>query len=362
MRELDENSRGKTDIIMKKKYKNYLSKSSSKRFGFTSILILLTSIFTVFFTACERNDMYSFAKNEKEKTYYAAGLNGTLFKTDDITSGIWENLTNTTLPFSSIISVSSKLVVSGGSYPPSNSGFIKSSNDGSIWIDNITPGSAYFLRGLLAAPSLFLAYGDDSGAKQVWFSSDGFNWTQSAAIPNGTYNATFNLQGAAYGNGYYIIAGGFNTNGEIIRSSNGSAWTVVSPSCQYLNGAAYSPAYNRFVAVGRVASLGTIIYSNDSGTTWIDTSIGSFDHNSVAYGNGIFVAVGASGQIYSSADGITWTAQSSGTSAALLKVFFLKDRFFALGTSGTIISSTNAIQWINISPGGVNSLNSITFI
>lgn len=347
---------------MIKKYKNHLIKSSSKNFKFTAILILLTCISAVSFTACERNDMFSFAKKGKEKIYYAAGLNGTLFKTDDITSGIWENLTNTTLPFSSIITVSSKLVVSGGSYPPSNSGFIKSSNDGSTWIDHITPGSAYYLRGLLTTPALFLAYGDDSGVRQVWFSSDGFNWTQSAAIPSGTYNTNFNLQGAAYGNGYYIIAGGFSANGEIIRSSNGSAWTVVSPNCEYLNGAAYSPANNRFVAVGRVATLGTIIYSNDSGTTWTDASIGSFDHNSVAYGNGIFVAVGASGQIYSSADGITWTAQSSGTSATLLKVFFLKDKFFALGASGTILSSSNAIQWINISPGGVNSLNSITFL
>ena len=138
---IGEKSLKKTDIIMIKKYKNHLIKSSSKRFRFTSILILLTSIFAVFFTACERNDMYNFAKNGKEKIYYAAGLNGTLFKTDDITSGTWENLTNTTLPFSSIITVSSKLVVSGGSYPPSNSGFIKSSNDGSIWIDHIAPGS-----------------------------------------------------------------------------------------------------------------------------------------------------------------------------------------------------------------------------
>lgn len=344
--------------MIKKNQKHFI-KSSSKGFNFK---ILLLFAFAVSFAACERNDMYSFAKNKGETIYYAAGLNGTLFKTDDITSGTWENLTNTTLPFSCIITVSSKLVVSGGSYPPSNSGFIKSSNDGSNWIEQITPGTAYYLRGLLAAPSLFLAYGDDSGAKQVWLSLDGFNWTQSAAIPNGTYNANFNLQGAAYGNGYYIIAGGFSSNGEIIRSSDGSAWTVVSPSCQYLNGAAYSPIYNRFVAVGRVASLGTILYSNDSGTTWTDSSIGSFDHNSVAYGNGIFVAVGASGQIYSSADGITWIAQPSGTSAGLLKVVFLKKMFFAIGTSGTIISSSNAVQWNNISPGGTNSLNSITFI
>jgi len=39
--------------------------------------------------------------------------------------------------------------------------------------------------------------------------------------------------------------------------------------------------------------------------------------NGVTYGNGAFIAVGAGGTILTSADGITWTSNTSGTAKSL---------------------------------------------
>ena len=54
---------------------------------------------------------------------------------------------------------------------------------------------------------------------------------------------------------------------------------------------------------------------------------------------GIFVAVGASGTILTSPDGITWTARTSGTTNILYGVTWSGTQFVAVGGSGTIVTS-----------------------
>ena len=59
---------------------------------------------------------------------------------------------------------------------------------------------------------------------------------------------------------------------------------------------------------------------------------------SITYGNGMFVAVGASGSIVTSTDGITWTKQTSPVSAVFNSVTYGNGMFVAVGESGSIVN------------------------
>jgi len=58
-----------------------------------------------------------------------------------------------------------------------------------------------------------------------------------------------------------------------------------------------------------------VAQANPAGITWTSqTSAADNDWNSVTYGNGLFVAVSASGtgdRVMTSPDGITWTSRTS---------------------------------------------------
>jgi hypothetical protein len=59
----------------------------------------------------------------------------------------------------------------------------------------------------------------------------------------------------------------------------------------------------------------------------------------VAYGNGLFVAVGDGGTILTSPNGVSWTEQASGTSNSLYGVAYGNGTFVAVGKDGTILTS-----------------------
>lgn len=125
---------------------------------------------------------------------------------------------------------------------------------------------------------------------------------------------------------------------------------------------------NIYVAV---CDSGNLSSSTDSGVTWASrtSQFGSDRIHCVAFGNGIFVAVGAAGKISSSTDGITWTARTSGMSTNIINsVEFLNGNFVAVGAganggTGGITTSTDGITWTKrTTPTGMGTqLYSVTF-
>src|SRR5438034_1114088 len=65
----------------------------------------------------------------------------------------------------------------------------------------------------------------------------------------------------------------------------------------------------------------------------------------IAYGNGVFVAVGNSGIVLTSVDGISWS-DARPVPYTLRGVTFGNGLFVAVAWTGQILSSTNATQWI----------------
>ena len=70
----------------------------------------------------------------------------------------------------------------------------------------------------------------------------------------------------------------------------------------------------------------------------------SFDLSAVAYGNGIFVAVGGKGRIQTSSDGVSGKIQTSGTTETLKGIAFGgTGKLVAVGGEGKVATSPNGI-------------------
>ena len=75
----------------------------------------------------------------------------------------------------------------------------------------------------------------------------------------------------------------------------------------------------------------------------------------------IFVAVGNSGTILTSSDGISWTSRTSGTSSGIEGVTYANSTFVAVGNGMIILTSTDGTSWTSRSSGINRDLYGITY-
>lgn len=149
---------------------------------------------------------------------------------------------------------------------------------------------------------------------------------------------------------------GFTTNSGVTGLTNGTTFSVsINGRINNGPGGAGSPAVS---FVPRLA-----------GTTWTSSTAGAQDLYGVAKGtatvSGVvgdtFVAVGNAGSLYSSADGVTWTAPASGVpvATALNAATATGTTYVVAGAGGVILTSTDAKTWTQQASGTVNDLYSI---
>ena len=84
--------------------------------------------------------------------------------------------------------------------------------------------------------------------------------------------------------------------------------------------------------------------------TWtlvLDSTFGASSINNIVYGNGKFVAIGDSGKMAYSDDGITWTKINDGISGSYMYGIAYGEGIFVAGKGGTklVYSSDNAETW-----------------
>lgn len=118
----------------------------------------------------------------------------------------------------------------------------------------------------------------------------------------------------------------------------------------------------RTVAVG---AGGAALVSNDSSATW---TVGQPFNAANAALRGIaavgssFIAVGDSGTIRSTSDGITWNTLNSGSTVNLRGVAFGSNRYVAVGDGGTVLTSTDLGQsWASTTVSGAGALRAVAF-
>jgi hypothetical protein len=250
---------------------------------------------------------------------------------------------------------------------------LRSLNNGTTWTSGTVSGSdSASWRGAAYGGGVFVL----SQTQDKTFSSpDGVTWTIESDFPTHSYRRV------TYNDGYFIVGANDTFDGGFIRfSSNGTTWTstgdtsgleTTSPQCgiyvsslsrtfvggtefRYLNSAPATTgtwltptglanvindvAWSATAAIAVTVGSGGI-YSSTDLITWTRRST-SANMYGVAWCDDQFVAVGSTGKIFTSPNGVTWTSRTSGTSSDLYGVARRGDTILAVGSLGTVLRSS----------------------
>ena len=185
-----------------------------------------------------------------------------------------------------------------------------------------------------------------SGGAQT--SADGTTWTARTTLDT--------LSGIAYCGSLFLqycgsplrVSPGYAT-AYLYTSADGITWTERTAGGMYAMGAVYGASLYVLVGID-AATTGYAIYTSPDGVTWTSRAGAGTGYYDVAFANSLFVAVGKSGQISTSADGITWATRTSGTAENIYCIDYLNGYWVAGAANGDILYSADAITWSKVTP------------
>jgi hypothetical protein len=218
-----------------------------------------------------------------------------------------------------------------------DSGTILSSSDGLEWTDRSCDSIQDFLYGIGWGNHMFLVI---SVWGKMYTSPDGISWTQRYFRPDST--VIWPLLSVAWGDNKFIVCGGYGGGVKIIVSENGIDWNIynslITPQINSLTW-----GNGQFIAVGQSGA----IHTSPNGLNWTcQTSRLMYKKlSSIVFGKGVYVIVGENGTVASSPDGIVWTAHNSGANNTLRSIAAGDSMLVAVGDSGTIVSSLDGTTW-----------------
>ena len=173
-----------------------------------------------------------------------------------------------------------------------------------------------------------------------------------------TANNTFALTGT------YLALG---SAGAKYQSTNGLSWTAItSTDTSNWKSATYAfggTTIQKFVGVG---AAGAVVYSNDL-VNFNATTSGNQDLNAVASNTSMVVAVGNLGTILRSTDGVNWTAAASVPNttdlyAVTYATVATGGLWVAVGARGTLWVSADASTWAEIESGTRQDLKGVASV
>ena len=242
------------------------------------------------------------------------------------------------------------------------SGKLVTSLDGVTW-KVTSSGTPLILSTVRCLQDKFLLMGQGG----IIRSSSTTQWSVASIWKPVTIDPLFSLHGAAFGNGHYVAVGTYSadyhafTANVAVTSPDGINYTV-GETFHFPNG---DKPFNDvafgnglFVAVGEDA----IIQTSADGKVWdFRQVVAGQTLNAVTYGGGQFVAIGDNGFISRSNDGKTWSQGFTGLWSKFNGLTFANGQFVAVGTNGTIATSPNGITWTARLSGTAKQLKSVAF-
>lgn len=189
-------------------------------------------------------------------------------------------------------------------------------------------------------------------------STDGTTWTvRTPAITN-------TMSGCAYGNGVYVLAG---SAGVMQRSTDTITWSPISNTSA---NAAANTIYHGTYAQGEFlfGTAGGTIVKSTNGLSWTRiTVLANTVIRNIAFGNGVYVAVGYAdaapftGRILTSTNTTTWTSRTPANTQYITCVAYGNGNFVAAGNNGVIQYSSDGQTWIRASRPTTGVFNSLTY-
>ena len=181
---------------------------------------------------------------------------------------------------------------------------------------------------------------------EAGYSEDGVSWNIIQDSPFYSIENT-GLIDIVYSDEKFIAIKG----NSIASSEDGIAWTLIETDSM-VNNFLYALSYGGgvWVADGKAT-----VYSTDGGATWTQ-SPNLYGGSSIDYGNGRFIVIKGTqdyASIAYSTDGITWEKNAElypylwtkNPFAEINSIAFGGGKFLAVGNSGLIIQSVDGIHW-----------------
>jgi hypothetical protein len=194
--------------------------------------------------------------------------------------------------------------------------------------------SVLVLGGIIVAPSQTGAAAAESVTGYLWKELSGTPFSKIAYDGQGLYVAVNSSVGKIY------------TSTDLVNWSTldiSAVSTRPISALEYIDGS--------FYAVTLGFGAGATILRSTNGTDWtgVDSAEPSYSRSSIAYGNHTFVVPTNNTPMYyfQSGDGETWSRQqydAVGTSS-VFGVNYANGQFMAVGSSGSMMTSTNGINW-----------------
>jgi len=218
-----------------------------------------------------------------------------------------------------------------------NAKHVLTSTNGVLWTRHPL-GADEYLSALAWGNGKFVALGS---LGVVMTSPDGLTWTQHASLPVNNFNDLI------FNGTKFVGVGHTVNNGVIVTSTDGVNWTIVNTPLPVM-----AVAWNGFMHVA-VGALGSVLTSPNA-VTWTPQSSGTTELldgitfcSACAGGSPFFVAVGYGNPatILISGEGVFWFPVNSGTNLPLLDVAY-NGEFIAVGQSGVVLRSSNGVgRW-----------------
>jgi len=155
-------------------------------------------------------------------------------------------------------------------------------------------------------------------------------------------------------------------NAALATDANGLVYGVTGPAGSVMRKSGtgttdmYSVAFGGGVYVA-VGAAGKLLTSTDKAIWTPRTSGLSTDLYNVKHNGTYFTAAGASGKIITSTDGITWTSRTSGVATALNGVVWATAQWVAVGASQVVLTSPDAVTWTSRTFGTTTTINGIVW-
>lgn len=320
-------------------------------------IIILATAFLI--PGCEYGDIADVAieKAEMAKSMFVAvGSNGRIWYSKDGKS--WNDSGHTGATLNAVTYANGRFIAVGEVNAGANT--IIGSTDGINWY-SLTPPASHTARPLYSVTygnGMYVAVGAwQSMNAAICVSKDGLSWEDRSEPLDNQYLYTI-----IYGNNSFFIAGN-NTSRSSATAETGSWASSTLGTGTYKAGIFVN---NTFFISG---ASGLLAYANMNPSTWTyatTSPYNTFNYDCIAYGNGRYIILGSAGNGITSIDGKTgWTPVTTNTTADILSVAYGKGIFVAVGATDSynknILWSFDGITWNNISAGSGIIFRGVTF-
>lgn len=221
---------------------------------------------------------------------------------------------------------------------------IRSDDGGETWQTISTVTGCNGRGGIAYGGGIYIVAGSGSGSQNVAVSPDGLSWGTPTALPSTPYP---NVDGIFYLNDAFFILNNESSanHRRIYRSTNGASWSAVLTQTGAGNFVGMAYGNSVYVAVGAAASGNQNAASSSDGLSWTGRNASNL-MGDVRFFSGAFIASPIANQnIQRSTDGVTWSIISTLSDLTYQsKLVVSGDRIYLSGT-GKLYDSANAVSW-----------------